>query len=417
MFYNQQQNEFPSDDVFYYNCLSYGVSDPTLPSSLATFEETRTQPFLIKPQDYFMSIVRFSIDAASVPLFVCPVIENPFDAADLNFTPYRVTFLYGGIPYSANLSYIPNVNIPLPRAPLGTNQDLSGDYYFVYYYSIFIKMINIALVNAFNQVVLANPAFSGVPAPYVIYDTNTTKLSLVFPNVIIAGVNVFTVDYNYGVNNMPILDPQPAGKCYLFVNNLLYPYLESIEAFSMKSFFGQNSFLINVNDFNNNYYYPPQNAANAPATQTIVGFTNATDSYTVAPNWFIFTQQYAHVTAWNSVASIVFLTQMPIQPEYVPSFSLTSSNNTSAASSLPILTDFVPDITQPGEQRTRFNYVPTGPYRLIDIKATVPFNKIQFQIYWMDRFQNLYPLRISKQQMNSVKIMFIKKSYYKGLTK
>ena len=239
---------------------------------------------------------------------------------------------------------------------------------------------------------------------------------MVFPNVNIAGVDVFTVAYN--AQNIPIYEPsQPAGKCYLFVNNILYPYLESIEAFVAINFLNDTSFLINVQDNNNNYYYPPQNAPNLPIDQTLTGFTNANNSYTVAPNWFIFTQQYAHVTSWNSISSVVFMTQMPIQHEYIPSFNNINPNNTSAASTMPIMTDFVPDITRPGEQRTRFNYVPTGPYRLIDLKATVPLNKIQFQVFWTDRFQNLYPLKITFGQTNSVKLMFIKKSYYKALTK
>jgi len=416
MLYNNNKNHFPNQDVIYYNCLSYGAGTANAPASLASFEETRTQPFLINPQDYFMSIVRFSIDAANVPLFICPVIVNPSNPDDLNFTPFTVTFLYNDVTYTANLSYIPNDDYHLPKAPTATSQDLSGYYYFVYYYSIFVKMINNALQQAFNLVIAANPSLAGVPAPYAIFDTTTERLSLIFPNIIVDGVNLFTVQYNS--KNIPIYYPhQPVGTCYLLVNNLLYPYMESIESFVLIDYIPSVQFLISVQDTHNNYYYPEQNAANTTTTQTLTSFTNAGNNYTVAPNWFIFTQQYSHVTAWNSLASIVFLTQMPIQPEFVPTFNNFSPNNTSASSSLPILTDFVPDLEQAGQQRTRFNYVPTGPYRLIDINATVPLNKIQFQIYWVDRLQNLYPMRISFGQTNSVKLMFIKKSFYKSLTK
>lgn len=420
MFYNQQNNNFPNEDVIYYNCVSYGTSGPGQPSTDAEFEETRTQPFIKNPQDYFMSIVRFSIDAANVPLFICPVIYNPLNINDINLTPYRITFVCNGVEYGVNLRYIPNDDYPLPKPPTAAGvQDTSDYYYFVYYYSIMIRMINTALTTAFAQVKAANPFLAGVPDPYAIYNTTTEKVSLIFPNVTIAGVNVFEVQYPNPLTNIPAYGTtQPANTCYLYVNNLLYPFLESIETFLGIESPNDGIFLITVRDTKNNYYYPEQNAPNVPASQTLINFTNINDTYTVAPNWFILTQQYGHVTAWNSVSSIVFFTQMPIQHEFIPSFNnVNPSNSYLGASSTPILTDFVPDITRAGEQRTRFNYIPTGPYRLIDIKSTVPLNKIQFKIYWVDRFQNLYPMKITFGQTNSVKIMFIKKSYYKSLTK
>lgn len=404
---------FINNDILYYNCVSYGDSKSNYYSSLAEFEETRTQPFLINPQEYYMSIVRFSIDASSVPLFVCPVIENPTDPTDINYTPYVVTLMTNNETFSANLRYIPNDNVPLPKAPIGNKQDLSGDYYFVYYYSIFIRMINIAIEEAMIKLRAEYPEVGAVKSAYCQYDSTTSRISLVVPNIYYNDEYVYTVDYDYGGTNMPLYNPQPPGKIYILINNLLYAHLDGIEAFLLKNYLGGIQFLMCVTDNKNNYYYPPQNQPNIIADQTQTSFTNGDFTYTTEPEWFIFPQQYTHMNAWNSIASIVFLTQMPIKPEYIPSLGIINNSSALGSSSMPILTDFVPDITVAGEQRTRFNYIPTGQYRLTEINSTIPLNKIQFKIYWMDRYQNLYPMRISQGQINSVKIMFIKKTLYK----
>lgn len=403
-------------DIIYYNCVSYGTQEIGVLSTLATFEETRLQPFLLNPDDYYMTIIRFSIDASHVPLFVCPVIPNPNDATDINYTPFVITLTYNNNKYSANLKYIPNDNISTPSPP-NPQQDLRGEYYFVYYITILIKMINNAINEAYDKMETANPILVNVARPYVIYDTVTEKISIIVPNIEVGGINLYTTEYDVNTNR-PMYNPEPPGKCCIFVNNILYAYIESIESYVVANYLNYLSFLIIVSDTKNNYYYPSENDVNTIVTQTSVSFTDTNITYTVKPVWFKLSQQYKMITAWNGISNIVFFTQMPIQQEYIPSISRVSGNvSISGSSGMPIMTDFIPNIQEQGGQRNRYNYYANGPYRLININSTIPITKIQFSIYWQDKYQNLYPMRISSDQTNSVKIAFIKKNIYKSTLK
>jgi hypothetical protein len=82
-------------------------------------------------------------------------------------------------------------------------------------------------------------------------------------------------------------------------------------------------------------------------------------------------------------------------------------------SSLPIITDFIPNINSPGESRSIAYYNPTSQYRLIDMVSDTPLQKINLKIYWVDISNNIYPLYVSVAQQASIKLAFIRKSLYK----
>ena len=98
------------------------------------FNETRTQPFLSNPSEYFMSVVRFSLDTApGLPLFI-PQAEIGGNGTDLIYT---LTYSYspdGGVTnydLQQRLVYVPqDVNVNQPTAPI-TFADLSNPYYWI----------------------------------------------------------------------------------------------------------------------------------------------------------------------------------------------------------------------------------------------------------------------------------------------
>ncbi len=111
---------------------------------------------------------------------------------------------------------------------------------------------------------------------------------------------------------------------------------------------------------------------------------------------------------------MVFLTStLPIQNEYIPATAINTSSNSGFAAYRPIITDFVPDLNLAGDTRTRFNYFPQGPYRLITLKSNEPLRRIDLQVFWQDQYQNLYPLSIACNESDTIKIMFIRKSLVK----
>jgi len=402
-------NKDPTSDIIYYNVIMTGNPNQTF--SPAIYEETRTQPVLDDPSQYYLSVVRFSIDGSNIPIFVCPVIPDPITPTNVNNTPFVVTLSYGGVNYSANVQYFPSTDAPIPQIPTATSQDITSTYYYIYYYTSFIQMVNNAINVAFLALTTANPGLTGVQAPYFQYDPNTQLISYVTQNIInplVAGINVYQTQFTNGV---PQIAPQPAGTIYVYLNEQLYSFFDGIEAFE---YINTSQNLILVRDLKDNYLYPAQNAANTTATQTETSFTSGTGTYTTQPAWFIFTQQYNMITKWNSLSSIVFLTNnLPVNKEYIPASSIVGVTSAGNASFRPILTDFVPELINAGDSRSRFNYFPQGPYRLIELNSQEPLRKIDLRIYWEDHFQNLYPLYISYGDCNSVKLMFMKKSLAK----
>jgi hypothetical protein len=121
------------------------------------FEEIRNSPFLSDTGNYFVSIIRFSIQTgSSLPLFI-PRIE--IGQTNPNKTVYNMTFTYSGVngsgtsinvEYNFPVIYLPNNSQPTPAQPL-TSQDLTTTYYYVNAYQDFIYMINQALSSAWSS--------------------------------------------------------------------------------------------------------------------------------------------------------------------------------------------------------------------------------------------------------------------------
>ena len=402
-------------DMFYYNVNMYG--DGVSSSSYASYEDVRTQPLLRSPNDYLMSVIRFSIDASHIPLFVCNVIQNPNNLNDLNFTPYTVTLQYQLIKYTSNVIFIPDsrydiVNLPMPPNPQ-YGQDNSTEYYYVYYYSSFIKMVNNAIESAYTQMSAANPGvFDNKPIPYFFYDPELEKIRLVVPVTDInTNLNIYQTQYDN--NGLPLYVVQPLDSVIFYVNSLLYKFFDGLKAFYVNT--GYNSypnFLIAIDDLGYNYYYPPKlNPSNQILDQVPTSFLQVgIYNYTISPRFLIFTQEFNMLGAWTSLSSIVFITRtIPIQPEFIP--TLTTGSSASGSSARYIITDFVSDVTKIGEQRSRFVYNPTAQYRYISLNSNLPLYKIDITMYWQDKNQNLYPLRITNGEINTVKLLFIKKSF------
>lgn len=398
-------------EIIYYNC----IMNKTTVSDLAEFQEERTSPLIINPSEYYISVIRFSLDGQNLPLFVFPVIPDLLNPANANNSGFIIALRYNNTIYQRNVQYASETSYPTPLPPTLTRiQDNSTPYYYVYYVSHFIKLINDTFDLVYNDMITANPVLTGIPQAYYIYDENLQKISLISPNTsyYITQYETNPISPNY---NKPLLNPQPANTIQIFINTHLNAYLEGIKSF----YINDNSItgfdtsqgspkLLEITDNKNNYYYPPQNAPNIPANQTLINFTNVNDTYTTAPEWLIFTQQYNIIANWSSLSTIAILTTMPIQNEYIPTLRNSSSINILGDSYREILTDFVPSVTTIGEQRQRYIYNPSI-YRYTELKSTLPLTKIQLKIYWVDQNQNLYPLTISSNKINTVKLMFIKK--------
>jgi hypothetical protein len=326
----------------------------------ALYDEHLTTPILMDASKYYCSIVRFTIPLNAIPLIIVPLLvtqPNP------NILTLIMGISYLGVDYPVNLIYTPNSTLLPPTPGPGpiyfTNSQASGPYYWVQSITNLIDMFNTAIRTA-----MTNAGLGAVTAPFYIYNPVTQLLSLqVAQDFINTGAAVYfneqTNHFGSGFNTFFYGYNQPNGKDY---SHILLPL-------------------------------PPNSPVGGP---------------------YVYSEDYITIDLWFSLRRLIVTTDtIPINTEYVPTQNPNQFGaNTGINSSLPIITDFIPQLTFANEARSIAYYNPTSQYRLVDLVSEAPIRRLNFRIYWEDKFGNLFPLLISIFQQVSMKIAFIRKELY-----
>jgi hypothetical protein len=395
----------------YYNVTIPGNSPPSTGNNpmptIATFSEVRTTPLLNGfAEDYFMSVVRFTVPTSFIPLFIAPIV--PFPNPDPNLMVHTVTLSYLGNYFQRNLIFVPQVQpdfVPVPPRPAGPIYDPSNptqiitpaegiirnnyvSYYGLYSYQHFLDILNDALSRAWGDATGLNIVFPGVVPfpPFMTYDAPTQLFTLHTPVQYASNaVNPVKIYFSYFL----------IGLFQASFNTLVYGFNQPFGA--------DVSFVIE--DLNVNHEE----------------FTFDTPLPTVYQYYF-FTQEANTIAQFSPLNSIVFLSgNLPIRTEWV-SYANTAeytpqSNTTTSLNNnfLRIVTDFEVDITNANEIHSYIRYVPTAQYRYIDLIGKGSIEVIDIQVFWRDNFGNLYPLLIPFGQNVTIKILFEKKRNIKKL--
>lgn len=371
------------DDHIYYNIIiphdnTYG-SSPTL----AIFDEQRVEALIDNPEDWYLSIIRFTVPGSQIPIMIVP-IQSGSGQTDPNLTTMSVTLTYSTFNYQQFLEYVPtNTTISTPAPPSSnppSYRQTQSPYYYIYVYQEFVNLINTAFNQAFTTLKTANPGITPTEAPYVIYDATTQLMSIIVPT-----------------NYVGVID--------IWMNTPLQNYLTAIE----KIFYGYDQpngkdYKLNLVNNQNNAYYKQLPNSGPPA----------------AANYYEFKQEYNVLQYLNSFRNLVFTsTLMPINNEYLPSLNalITPNQGSGLVNFIPILTDFTPLLQYAGDARSILQYYAQGPYRLVNLKGNCALRKIDLQIYWSDTYNNLHPVYISTNQQASIKILFVRRTVYRTTIK
>jgi hypothetical protein len=338
---------------------------------LAEYSENKTEPFLSKPSEYYAAVTRFVIPLNKVPLFIMPIVPNtyvsPIDPGDVDQSTLVLGIQYLGVKYSEYVEYIADNDLTPPPAQNLPTQ-IKTPYYYVYTYAALIEMLNLTLANLWmvSGLAAANPSIN---PPYFYYDPALQLISIIVPSL-------FAV-----------------GTASIFINESSLQFLEAFEY----SFNGYN------NTGGNDYYFIFQN-------QTQFFYPQYTGTNT--STYYKYTQEYNVLYYWASLRKILVLSNtLPILNEVVP-----SNNNSGVIVGLPIITDFIPQLSTAGDTRSIAIYNPSSQYRLIDLNGQSPISKIDIKLLWQDVQGNSYPIYISAGQEISLKIGFFKKTLYKNTT-
>jgi hypothetical protein len=350
------------------------------PPPIIDFNETRNQPYLNNPSEYYLSVVRFSVDTPTLPLFIP---QPEVGSNDPNKLIYSVTLEYKDVGYQLYLTFGPQTqSTPAPATPI-QQTDILNPYYYIYSFQWFIDVIvNPALINCYDQLkTLATAKGYVLPslfAPFMLWDPSSSTAIL----------NLDTQGYDFASLNDPIK---------LYFNTPMYNLFSSFSAtsYGFDNVTEGRNFLINVYDSGFN---------------TFKSSTNGVEYIQVI-------QEYPTAPLWNPVTSILFSTAlMPIVPEltaapaiFTSGSGFTSSGNNSNLTN--VLTDLEVPLTFGWETKPTINYAPQAEYRLTDLFGTSPVSAINVVVYWKDKFGGLHPLTLASGGSANIKIMFRRKDY------
>jgi hypothetical protein len=351
------------------------------PLPALSFDEIRNSPYLSAPENYFLSVVRFSIQTPTLPVFIPQVELGQTNPNRLIYT-FTMSYTFGGNTYNFQqpIIYIPfDLSQPTPAPPL-TFQDLTSQYYYMFSYQQWTSMLNQALTDCFNGlnalVVGAGGVLPTTNPPFLEFDPQNYVFTL----------NADELGYASTL-------PSPIS---LFCNSRLHTLLSSFQFIKYGDFGVANG---------RNFQFMIYNSNNL--NQIILPSYTALQMY----------QENSTVALMNPIQSIVFTTSfLPVVPENISvpkvwgsdSRLFNSGNNSNIA---PILTDFQVPFSPSNTYRPTIEYQPSGEYRLIDLYGISPLSSLELSVLWKDNFGGLHQFYLGSGCSASLKVMFRRKDF------
>jgi hypothetical protein len=329
-----------------------------------------------------MSIVKFSIDTQTLPIYIMPIQPNQ---SNPNLSVLTLGFTYTGDVSShvynttATVQYIPQISvIPVPNAPNLNSppvQDNSQEYYNILTYEYLLGLINTAISTAYAQINTDITALGlgdttlSTQQPIMIWNNSSSTATINYQGTGISGQTIA---------NQPVLQ----------MNTTLYSMFSSFNA--------------TISGFN----------GNLPATL----IWNYDDPFAAIPTYTI-SQEYDTTANFNPVTGLVFTSNsIPIVPEAISKPSLIYNNTQlvnfgSNNNTANIITDFSSDTVY----KPNVYYVPSAQYRYTQLISQKPFNTIDISVYYRIKTGELVPFRLASGGNLTMKMLFQKKDTIGGI--
>lgn len=339
-------------DHLYYNIVIPHKKEETV--TKATYNKLNTIPILDVPEDYHVAVVRFSVSTSAIPIHIC----RPQ-------SPSSDDLIYNVSIRESDTGNISTVALKWTDESTIDSGSVNNPFrYFVYTYSKFITMVNIALEEALTNLEGAPPDPTHVPR--IIYTPET---------------RLFTI-----IARRSIYDESIAGHYEIFFNASLESLLTGLESIYYINGFEQNKDLTARIRFYDKYN-------NIQTSNAIEYFYNS--------------QDYPILNAWNSFKTLQIGSNLPIQNEFTDA-NYEETAQTSKTTSENILKDYIVLYAGDVVARTTVDYT-VDEYEYIDLKGIEPIRNISLDINWLDNYGIKYPLYLKIGETISIKLMFKKK--------
>jgi hypothetical protein len=358
--------------------ISNAPSNPPVPLS---FIDTRNNPILQNAGEYFISIVKLSLDTWSIPNYIPfmdfgkPLVVNPagWPAGSYYATEYTVSIETAGGTFTQPVYWIPeDTTQSPPPSPLSV-RDATSPYFYGNSFTHLISLFNYALGRAHTL-----SGLGGVSPPFFRYIDSTASIDVFFPPL------YYTVATNK-----------------VFLNTAAFSVFNSLP----NRFYGNNPVAKNYE-----LIYIVQ-----PVSNPIL----ALNAVTLGGNSYIrMSQEFPTLKIINPVESFVFTTNLlPVNLNLVSAPRVFGSDFTGIGNNANvsgILTDFVPNLTF-GFETNSLTYIPSAEYRLIDLLGTnTTITSIDINGFWKDVQGILHPIMMNPGASGSIKILFRRKDFETG---
>ena len=349
--------ELESDNI--YINIDFNNNTPDSIQS-AVFNIERNDIVIEHPNEYYLSCVRFSVPAISTPVLIFPIQSNQ---NNINLSTFSVTLQNNNDISREFVIYQPRngPNVRIPSSPV-TEQEIIP-YYFLYNYQHLIDMINIAFINALDN--LPNKPANSEP-PQLVYDPQSKLFSLIVQRQF----------YSLNVNN--------ADTILIYMNSNLFTLLIGLSNEVVNLSEGRD-FQILPFEYLNNSFQDPLAAPVYPSTYIEIK------------------QQFSSVQQWYAVKNIILSSNLlPARKEYV-------GDNTTRTSAI---LDFEPPRDSNSDIRSVLQYFVAGQYRLVDLLGNNSIENFDINFQWQDVYGNVYPIEVPYLQSITLKLAFFRKELF-----
>ena len=381
-----------SPDQIYYDVTVTNFQSTTTQPPVFYYNEQRTLPFISNPEEYYLSILRFTIDTGTLPVFIPSIQPNQGDR-DLTIYSVTLTYDYLGTTYISQkfLSWTPeDLSVQPPPPPNATSNGIQyndSGYYNCYSYTYFLAIVGRAFEQAFTdlnaQVIAVGGVLPSAEPPYIDWDTSSSSGTL------FADANGYDTNPNSGYTPINI-----------YMNAPLFSLFSSFPS----RYYGYDLTPLNIQG--RNFQLLPFNKGST--NLQVITPVNGDPQWTAICLY----QECSTTASWSPIQSIVFISNtLPIQSSQV-STPLVFNNNQQIslggnnANIANIITDLVSDT---GSYRPNLVYLPQAQYRYITLYGNRPLFNIDLEIFTRLRTGQLVPFRLQSGGTVTIKVAFIKK--------
>jgi hypothetical protein len=347
------------------------------------FDETRSNPYIVNPYKYYMSVINFQVDSQSLPILIAEPIVGSNNIYD---TIYWITITDNDNAELAhvNIQWIPDdLSVPEPIPPVQSNYT-SNPYYYCYSYGYFLGLINKTISNA-----MADNSIAGNP-PFLTLNNGIFSIT--------ADEATWSTDISGNTSSYK-----------LFFNTELYYLFSSLTALKNKEP------LNNVAETKNANYQLLFNK-NPSGSNYVPVYTDLTTVPLVSDyNGIVSTCEYSPVPYWNPVDSIVFkVSNLYITPELISAntaYGTADGKPPTNADQYYILADYAASFIGDDTYQPNIMYEPIAEYILSDLTGRGEIRQLQITTSWKDKNGVLHVMNLESGGTASIKIMFRRKDF------